>query len=1091
MKRLIFLIFILSSINQMDLLSQNESKLLRFPNTSRTEITFSYAGDIYIAPFSGGIARKLTTSEGLEIFPRFSPDGSQIAFLGEYDGNPEIYTMPSIGGEPKRITYSMDMPGITERQGPSKIIMQWSKDGNEILYRSRHESWNVLSGKLYTVSSNGGLPRQVPVSRGGFASLIADGTKMAFNRIFREFRTWKRYRGGQADDIWIYDFNTKELTNISNHSAQDIIPMWHGNKIYYLSDRDHTMNIFCYDLNTRQTKKITNFSEFDVKFPSLGAEHISFENGGELYTLKLDNDYLQRIEIILSDDKPYARSGIINVEKYIQSTEISPDGRYALVDARGDIFIVPQKDGNIRNLTQTSGFHERNSTWSPDGNWIAFIGDESGKDEVYIIKPDGSSKTQLTNDAQSYRWELKWSPDSKKLLNSDKEMRLFWIDIENKKTTEITKSRIWEIRDFNWSPDSRWIVYTDLVNNYMPIIYLHSIESKKTEAVTSEFFESSGAVFSECSKFLFFISKRSFNPTIGNFEYNFTYNNLSKVYGLTLRKDLPNPLIKHEVISVRFDADEGEESSDDKPTKPRASGKAKDPKDAGMLIDLNNISERIFELPVAAAEYWGLTSRKEFLYYVRNQPGSPHALFRFDFTKRTEEKVGDFSNYSLSKDGRSILFHSGKDYYIDRIKANLTPKDGKLDFKDLTIFVNRREEWQQIFNETWRQMKDFHYDPNMHGVDWLAMKNRYSSLLPHVAHRNDLTYILGEMIGEINVGHAYVGGGDMPSVDAVKVGKLGADFEFHKESGFYKITNILEGRNWEEKTRSPLTDPGIAIKAGDFILEIDGVRLNAETTPFKALLNKAGKFVNIKYNSTPSLNGAKEVMVKTNENESGLRYFNWVERNRRFVDSATNGRVGYVHIPDMSPTNGLNEFVKYFYPQVRKEALIIDDRFNGGGNVSPIIIERLRRILAIAKNARNQQEVFSSPNAVMTGPMVMLINEQSMSDGDLFPYQFKLMGLGPIIGKTTWGGVIGIRGSLPFIDGGYLNRPEFANFGRDGTWILEGVGMEPDIEWDNHPGKEFDGIDEQLIKAIEVIFEEMKKDTKPKLPQVPEFPIKK
>jgi tricorn protease len=463
----------------------------------------------------------------------------------------------------------------------------------------------------------------------------------------------------------------------------------------------------------------------------------------------------------------------------------------------------------------------------------------------------------------------------------------------------------------------------------------------------------------------------------------------------------------------------------------------------------------------------------------------------FDFETQKETEVGDFHLYEISSDGKKIIFKKDKDYYITDLKDKIGTDKGKLNLQDMVVYVDPKAEWQQIFDESWRQMRDFFYDPNLHGVDWKAMKEKYAELLPYCRHRYDLTYIIGEMIGELNVGHAYVGGGDMPKVEPVPVGLLGADYEFHEASGFYKIKKIYRGRNWEEKTRSPLTEPGINVREGDYLVEIDGVPLSKEMTPYRALLNKSNKFVKIKVNSIPSLEGGRVYIVKTISSEAGLRYLDWVEYNRNYVEKKTSGKIGYIHIPDMGLDNGLNEFVKYFYPQVRKEGLIIDDRFNGGGNVSPMIIERLRRILVVAKNARNQEVVQTNPDAVMTGPMVCLVNELSASDGDLFPYQFKTLGIGKVIGKRTWGGVIGIRGSLPFLDGGYLMKPEFANFGANGKWILEGEGLTPDIEVDNDPALEYQGFDQQLDKAIEVILEELRTNTKPQIPKVPPYPIKR
>ncbi|ROL58804.1 protease, partial [Bacteroidetes/Chlorobi group bacterium ChocPot_Mid] len=481
-----------------------EARLLRYPNTSKTQIAFTYGGDIYTVPLQGGLARRITVSDGIEIFPRFSPDGKTIAFSGEHDGNREVFVIPSEGGLPKRLTYSMDIPGLPDRMGPDKIIMQWSSDGQNIIYRGRQESWNAWVGKLYSVNLNGGLPQEFPLPKSGFASLNSDGSKIAYNRVFREFRTWKRYRGGQADDIWIYDFKSQELTNITQNPAQDIIPMWYNNKIYFLSDRDHFMNIFVYDLNTKQTKKITNFDKYDVKFPSLGAEHIAFENGGYIYLLNLQNDKIEKVNIEISEDYPWIRNKLENVKDKIASWGISPDGNRGLFVARGDIFTVPAKKGKITNLTKTPGIHERNAEWSPDGKWIAYVQDDGNSNEIFLIDGNGKNKTQLTNNSKSYLWELKWSPDSKKILFSDKALKLYYIDIATKEIKEVVKSKVWEIRDFDWSPDSKWITYTDFINNFWSQIYLYSLANNKSYKISDEFFESGSPVFSKDGKYLFF-----------------------------------------------------------------------------------------------------------------------------------------------------------------------------------------------------------------------------------------------------------------------------------------------------------------------------------------------------------------------------------------------------------------------------------------------------------------------------------------------------------------------------------------------------------------------------------------------------------
>lgn len=1064
--------------------ASSQTKLLQFPNSSQTEITFSYAGDIFTVPITGGIARRITTSLGVESFPRFSPDGKNIAFIGNYDGNNEIYTIPNIGGEPTRLTYGVDLPNLPERMGPDKIIMQWTKDGKKILYRGRQDSWNSLVGNLYYLGVDGSLPEVLPLPKAGFASLSPDETKIAYNRIFREFRTWKRYSGGQADDIWIYDFQTKKLENITNHPAQDIIPMWSGNKVYFLSDRDYTMNLFVYDLSTKQTKKITNFTDMDVKFPSLGAKHISFSQNGEIYLLDLATDTYQKVNITVAEDFISSRTEIINVKDYIASAKISPDGKGSVFSARGDIFVVPAEKGNLINLTKSVGTHDRNPVWSPDGKWIAFVSDKTGEDEVYIIKPDGSALTQLTNDAKSYRFELDWSPDSKYLLNSDKLMNLYLIDITTKQVKTIANSKSWEIRSFGFSPDSKWVSYTDEGENRFSQIHLYSIADGKTYKVTSEFFDSSSPVWDPKGKYLFFVSSRFFRGKTGNFEYNYLFEDMDNIYGLILQNGELNPFAKYESDLMNPDTNI---------TKPKNKKSKKDgvEDDKSITIDLDNLSDRIFELPTANGRYWGLFAAEDKLYYSRMTSGGRPAFYVYDFKEKKEDEVGNFSNYDISPDGKKILVAKDRNYYINNLTKKVDLKEGKLSLEKMQITLNRKDEWKQIFNEAWRQMKYFLYDSNMHGLDWNLIKQRYSTWLPYLNHRADLTFLIGEMIGELDVGHAYVGGGDMPKVNKVNIGLLGARYELDKTTGYYKITKIFEGRNWEPETYSPLTEPGLNVKVGDYIIAIDDIELNATMHPNKALNNKSEVFVKLTINSKPSKDGGREIWVKTIKSEEKLIYYNWVENNRRYVEKATNGRIGYIHIPDMGFTNGLNEFVKYFYPQLNKEGLIIDDRYNGGGNVSSLIIERLRREIAVAKHARNQQIIGSTPDAVMPGPLVCLINQQSMSDGDLFPYQFKKYGLGKLIGKRTWGGVIGIRGSLPFTDGTYLMKPEFANFGPNGEWILEDVGISPDIEIENDPDKEWIGIDQQLDKAIEVILQEVKTNKKQQLPKaLPPYPKK-
>ncbi len=1069
-----------------------ETRLLRYPNASSRDIVFCYGGDIYTVPIAGGLARKLTTSEGLEMYPRFSPDETKIAFTGEYDGNREIYTIPKDGGIPYRLTYTMDLGSMPERMGPDKIIMQWLPEGDKILYRGRGKSFNALCGKLYEVSTDGKLPQELPLMWSGYAYYSPDKSKLAMNRIFREYRTWKRYRGGQADDIWITDLKTKEIKNITNNPDQDIIPLWYKDKVYYLSDRDHTMNLFCYDSKSGETKKITNFNEFDVKFPSLGSKYIAFENGGYVYLVDLANDEVKKVNIEIAEDFPMARTKIQSVKDNVASAEIAPDANRAVFSARGDIFTAPRKNGNIRNLTNTPGTHDRNPVWSPDGKWIAYISDENKKDEVYIVKPDGTGKEKITTypDAvASYRFKLLWSPDSKKLLCSDKLMNIDLIDLATKTSKTIIHSKVWELKDFTWSPDSKWVTYSDNAENEISVVYLYNLADGTTTPVTDSYFGSYNPVFAPDGKYIYFASDRTFRGKGGAFEYNVIYENMTTLFAVCLQDTLDNPITKFvsDEVKVKEEKEVKPDTKEEKKDKKTKKEKEAKKKEQGIRIDLAGIRDRIFEIPGKAASYSGLTPLENKLYYVRTEDGGKSALYYYDFKEKEENEVGDFTGYEISADGKSIMIAKDHNYYIEDLSKKVKPEN-KIDLSDMKVNLDKKAEWNQIYDEAWRQMKYFLYDPGMHGLDWDMIYKRYKPLVDFVVHRDDLTYIIGEMIGELCIGHAYVGGGDAPHVEKVLIGLLAADFAY--ENGAYKITKILEGRNWDADTKSPLTEPGLKVKEGDYILAIDGVDLSETNHPFKALVGKADKFVTLLINSTVSKTGAREITVKTIGNESKLRYFNWVEGNRKFVEKATNGKIGYVHIPDMGYDNGLNEFFKYYFPQANKDGMIIDDRYNGGGNVSPLIIERLQRDLVFAGHARNQELVSKKPDGALCGPLVCLINQQSMSDGDMFPYQFKTLAMGKLIGKRSWGGVIGIRGSLPFLDGGYMMKPEFGNFGANGKWVLEGVGQEPDIEVDNNPMEEYLGKDDQLQRGIDEIILELKTYNGPKVPTVPPFPNK-
>jgi tricorn protease len=1094
-----------------------EARLLRFPAIHGDRVVFSYAGDLYLVSAQGGVARRLTSDVGYEMFARFSPDGEQLAFTAQYDGNTEVYVMPAHGGVPRRLTHTATLArdDVSDRMGPNNIVMGW-RDNETVVFRSRRIEWNAFIGQLFLISTEGGLREQLPLPRGGWCSFSPEGKHLAYNRVFREFRTWKRYRGGMADDVWIYDFGTRQTVNLTDNPAQDVFPMWHDDRIYFVSDRDERkrMNLYVHYLDGGRVEKLTHFTDFDVKFPSLGNTAIVFENGGYLHRLNLDNHQVSRIPIHIHEDFVTGRGGLKKVDQEVTSSDLAPDGSRAVFGARGDIFTVPAKNGPTRNLTRTPGIHEREARWSPNGRWIAFVSDATGEDEVYIAPQDGrESATRLTNGGDTYKYQLSWSPDSRYLLWGDKKNRLQFVDVTTQEVTQVDQASAWEITQYTWSPDSLWIAFTRPEERQFARIALYSTETGEWRHVTDEWFDSGHPEFSEDGKLLFFVSSRDYRPRFGQTERNHAYFDMERIYFLTLTRDVASPLEpRSDEVTIDSDNDHDNEkqrassskrnktdpteagSTDDEPERQdndspdEENGVEESQPSRKVSVEFEGVSQRIGVLPISPSSYRQLTSVGQKLYYLRNgleDARSRLLVFDLDPDKRQETDLGEFNRYRVSANGKKMLVDAGGGSFaiLDLPSTRIEIKE-RLDLSQLEVTLDRHAEWKQIYAESWRQMRDFTYDPNLHGVDWEGMRRRYEPLLPHVQHRADLTYVIGEMIGELNLGHAYVGGGDFPQSERIPLGLLGARIERDQSSGTFVIREILPGQNWDNLLRSPLTEIGVDAHEGDYILAVDGRPTTHMQDLYAALVNKAGRQVRLQLSSSPDESNSRETTVVPIDNEQPLYYLQWVQQNIQRVTQATKGRVGYVHIPDMGVT-GLNEFVKHFYPQLRKQALIVDVRGNGGGNVSPQIIERLRREPVMITIARNSALQFD-PGGMVAGPKVMLLNEFSASDGDIVAYRFRHHRLGPIIGKRSWGGVVGIRGSLPLLDGGFLNRPEFSRFNLEGTeWIMEGKGVEPDIYVDNDPAREFDGIDDQLEMAIEVVLRELEEKAVPLVPPPP------
>ena len=1096
----------------------NTTRLLRFPTTNDREIVFCYAGELYTVAKDGGIARRLTSGPGYTSFPRFSPDGKQVAFTSEYDGNREVYVMPAEGGTPKRLTISATLgrDDVSDRMGPNNIVMAWENTKPLIVFRSRMKSFNDFIGSLFTVGLDAELPQQVPVPRGGFTSFSPDDSKMAFNRVFREFRTWKHYRGGMADDIWIHDFKTGATENLTNNPAQDICPMWGpDNKIYFISDRDGRMNLFVVDLASKATKQLTSFKDFDIKFPSIGKDSIVFEQAGYIWRYDLKSGQATPLPIEIKEDLAIGRSTLVDASKHIESVNLAPDGERTIVVARGDIFSVPAKEGTPRNLTKTSNAHERDAVWSPDGKWIAYNSDVTGENELYVRAQDGKGDAvQLTSGADTYYYTAKWSPDSKKLLWSDRLQRLRFVDVTTKTVTQVDQDKWGEIEIFNWSPDSQWIAWGRPEENGLPRVNLYSLANKQQTAVTDNWYGSGEPIFSDDGKYLLLGSARDFKPSFGDEEFANIYRDMERVYLVTLAKETENPLApksdevgKAEQKREKEKAKEAEEkkpeekAAGEKKPEEKKSEAAKPKKPVVVKVDTDGIQDRIVGLEITPGNYRNIRMVDDRIFYLRRTAGDDVGeddddgdgrdrkshLCSYSLEDRKETVIGDVNDYQITFDGKKMLVKIKKDYaIIDLPKDKIETKDHEHKIEGLDMQLDRHAEWNQIYFECWRHMRDFFYSPTMNGVDWKAMRDKYAALVPFVNHRNDLTYLLGELIGELNSGHTYVAGGERPDTPRVKLGLLGAELSRDPATKAYKIDRILPGENWDKHTRSPLTAVGVNVKAGDYILAINGTPVSSLANLYQALIGTADKQVILRVNSKPSDAGARDVTVVPTANEGPLYYLDWVQKNIDYVTKKTNGDVGYLHIPDMGRP-GLNEFTKLYFPQIRKHALIVDVRGNGGGFVSPLVLERLRRAFVMVGIARNGMPQPDPAHAFM-GPMVTLINEFSASDGDIFPFRFKTLGLGKLIGKRTWGGVVGIRNSLPLVDGGNFFKPEFALYSKDGKeWIIEGHGVDPDIVVDNDPAKEFHGEDQQLDRGIQQIEEELK-TKRYELPPVPPYP---
>ncbi len=1062
-----------------------DARLLRMPDIHGDTIVFVYAGDLWTVSAQGGQATRLTSTVGYLSQPKFSPDGAMIAFSGNYDGNEDVYVIPTAGGEPVRLTWH---PGWDR-------VIDWQPDGKSVRFQSGRESNTGRDLQLYTVPAAGGLPGRIILPTAGLSSWSPDGTRLAYNRISRENRTWKRYKGGMAQDIWIYDFKANDTRQLTDWIGSDNFPMWSGDTIYFSSDRSGRLEIWAHDLKTDEQRQVTKHDEYDVKHPSLGDGAIVYENGGRLYVLDLASGKARKVTVSLFSDNTAARPGLRKVSDLVGSADLAPDAKRAVFDARGDVFTVPAEKGDVRNLTATPGIRERAPVWSPDGSRVAYLSDRTGEYQVWVRPADGSGEEkQLTKKAEAWQYGMSWSPDSKHLLLSDAAMNLWLIDADSGDMKHVDQGASDDITQVAWSHDSAWVAYSKSEPNNFRSIFLYRMDGSKVFRVTSDFTDDTAPCFDDEGKYLFFASSRHFNPTLGGYDLKPIWADMDGLYVATLRKDVANPFPpESDEVEVTKDEDEDEDKKDEKDEEKKDADKDED--EAPLVIDTEGLGDRVAALDVGPGNYYGLQFSGGKLFYMSRPftPGGGRGNGRatpsikvFDMEEREEKTVlASAGGFTLSADGKKLLYGARGSWGIIDAKADQKPAEKPLRTDEMEARVDPRAEWRQMFRDAWRQERDFFYDPGMHGVDWKHMYERYGQLIPYVSHGADFSYVVGELIGELNSSHSYVRPGDMPRPERIGTGLLGCDFGLDAASGRYTLARVLTERDWNSDTPTPLKVPGVEVAQGEYLLKVDGVDVKAPVNPYSLFEGKVGRQVVLEISPKADGRDSRTVTVVPIANDGDLRYEAWVSANRRRVDELSGGRIGYLHMPNTA-VGGQQGFAKGYYPNLRKEGLIIDERFNGGGFIPDFFMNILRQKLVNLWKPRYGQD-WRTPGTAFLGHMAMISNGYAGSGGDALPYYFKYYELGPVIGTRTWGGLVGISRGIGLMDGGSVTFPEFGLFDMSGQWDVENYGVDPTIPLDNLPHEEIAGRDPQLEKAVEVLLQKIK-DEPVKVPAAGDFP---
>jgi len=1085
------LIFLFLAISLGLCFGQSEKPFLfQQPTLSKTQVVFAFAGDLWIVGREGGEARRLTSAPGIERDPVFSPDGNWIAFSGQYDGNTDVFIVPAAGGVPKRLTYHPDQDEVAG----------WTPDGKRILFRSSRTSFSQVP-RFFTVGIEGGFPEELPLPSAVEGSYSPDGSKLAYVPTMQWQRAWKRYQGGQTFPIWIINLSDLKVVKIPRENSNDKNPMWMGDKIYFLSDRSGPVTLFVYDLSTGKVNQVLKNDGLDIKSAEAGPGAIVYEQFGSLNLYDLASGKSRTLPVSLNGDLLEVRPHYVKVGSRIAGAGLSPTGARAVFEARGEILTVPAEKGDIRNLTNTTGAMERDPSWSPDGKWIAYFSDESGEYALHLRDQSGKGEVKKIGlgDPPSFFYNPLWSPDSKKIAFSDKRLNLWYLDIEKGTPAKIDTTYYYSPPfAFNptWSPDSRWLAYTKELKSHMEAIFVYALETAKATQVTDGLSDAKFPAFDKSGKYLFFTSSTDAGLTPGWLNMSSMERPVTRsVYVMVLRKDLPSPLAPEsdeEKIKEPEKAEKKkpeEKKAEDKKSggaPPADQAKEKEKPVEKVNIDFDNIGQRILSLPIPAHNYMALAAGKEGIVFVLEAPiiltsalfgPGGMTLHKFDLSTRKVEKFLDGINgFVLSANGEKILYSQTGSWTIASTTGPLEPGKGVLRTGEMEVYVEPLAEWRQMYHEVWRIERDFFYDPGLHGLNWKVMDQKYAPYLEGVASRADLNYLFEEMLGELTCGHVFVGGGDQPEVKQVRGGLLGTDYKI--ENGRYRFARVYNGENWNPELRAPLTQPGVNVVAGDYLLSVNGRDVPVSEEVYKFFEATAGRQVTIKVGPTPDGKGAREVTVVPVGDESRLRGLAWIEDNRRKVDELSGGKLAYVYLPDTAE-GGYTYFNRYYFAQVGKEGAVIDERYNGGGLIADYIIDYMRRPLMGYFASRDGAD-YITPVSSIFGPKSMIINEYAGSGGDMMPWLFRAAGIGPLVGKRTWGGLVGMAGAAQLMDGGMAGAPQSGFWNPNGTWDVENHGVDPDIEVEMDPATVKAGHDPQLEKAVAVTLDLLAKNPPPK-----------